>query len=110
LHPYNLGWGGLVTVITPNGLSLNSLTNDEDFNELKMIEYVAGYLRFWEKPNDWLEKIIQDYKDETQIVAPPQLAIASWLVAGMCTHIIFNIATNRPFKKFPQFYITSILD
>lgn len=110
LHPYNLGWGGLVTVITPNGLPLHSLTSDENFNELKMVEYVAGYLRFWETPNDWLEKIIQDYKNEKQISSPPQLAIASWIVAGMCTHIIFNIATNKPFKKFPQFYITSVSD
>lgn len=110
LHPYNLGWDGLVTVIAPNGLPLNSLTNDDDFNELKMVEYVSGYLRFWEKPNFWLEKIIQDYKKEKEIMPPPQLAIASWIVAGMCTHIIFNIATNKPFKKFPQFYINSILE
>lgn len=110
LHPYNLGWGGLVTVITPKGLPLNSLTSDENFNELKMVEYVAGYLRFWEKPNEWLEKIINDYKNEKENLPPPQLAVASWMVAGMCTHVMFNIATKKPYKKFPQFYITSIME
>lgn len=32
LHPYNLGWGGLVTVITPESLRLDSLTTEEKFN------------------------------------------------------------------------------
>lgn len=109
LHPYNLGWGGLVAVITPTGLSLDSLT-DENFNELKMVEYVAGYLRFWERPNEWLENIINDYKTEQQNLPPPQLSIASWIVSGMCTHVMFKIATGKPFKTFPQFYINAISD
>lgn len=108
LHPYNLGWGGLVAVITPQSLRLDSLSSDEDFNELKMVEYVSGYLRFWEKPNEWLEKIINDYKTEKENLPPPQLAVASWIVAGMCTHIMFKIATQKKYKKFPEFYINSI--
>ncbi|GAA5087176.1 hypothetical protein GCM10023210_09910 [Chryseobacterium ginsengisoli] len=106
LHPYNLGWGGLVTVITPEGLALDTLA--EDFNELRMVEYVAGYLRFWEHPNEWLEEIIDKYKNEKENLPPPQLPIASWIVAGMCTHVMFNIATGKPHKVFPKFYINSI--
>lgn len=110
LHPYNLGWGGLLTVIGPDGFQLDSLTNSNDFNELKMVEYVSTYLRFWEKPNHWLEKIILEYKREVEKIPPPQLAIGSWLVAGMCTHILFNIATNKEYKKLPEFYFNSILN
>ncbi|WP_187477881.1 ThiF family adenylyltransferase [Amniculibacterium sp. G2-70] len=110
LHPYNLGWGGLVTVIDIETPLLQSLTNDNDFNELKMVEYVSGHLRFWGKPNLWLEKIIWDYKAEKEILPPPQLAIASWIVASMCTHIMFKITTNKEYKKFPEFYINSLLD
>lgn len=110
LHPYNLGWGGLVTVITPNGLRLDSLSQNNDFNELKMVEYVSSYLRFWKKPNEWLENIIADYKNEKEFLPPPQLSIASWIVAGMCTHIMFNISSKKDFKKFPEFYISSISD
>ncbi|WP_336733541.1 ThiF family adenylyltransferase [Chryseobacterium sp. VD8] len=110
LHPYNLGWGGLVTVIAPNGLPINSLTNDKNFNELKMVEYVAGYLRFWKQPHEWLENIIQDYKSEKESLPPPQLSIASWTVAAMCTHIMFNIATHKSFKVFPEFYLNTIMD
>lgn len=105
LHPYNLGWGGLVTVITPESLKLDSLTSGESFNELKMVEYVSGYTRFWGNPNVWLEKIIEDYKSEKDNLPPPQLAVASWIVAGMCTHIMFKIATQKSYKKFPEFYI-----
>lgn len=108
LHPYNLGWGGLVTVITPDGLGLDSLSND-NFNELKMVEYVSSYLRFWKKPNEWLENIIHEYKNEKELLPPPQLSIASWMVAGMCTHIMYKIVTKKDFKKFPEFYINSII-
>lgn len=108
LHPYNLGWGGLVTVIAPDGLGLDSLSS-ENFNELKMVEYVSSYLRFWKKPNEWLENIIREYKSEKELLPPPQLSIASWIVAGMCTHIMYKIATKKDFKKFPEFYINSII-
>ncbi|AZB28682.1 ThiF family adenylyltransferase [Chryseobacterium balustinum] len=109
LHPYNLGWGGLITVITPESLNLESLTNDKNFNELKMVEYVAGYHRFWGKPLEWLEKIISDYKAEEEILSPPQLAIASFIVAGMCTHLLFKITTDKAFRKFPECYLNTIL-
>jgi len=108
LHPYNLGWGGVVTVITADTLGLDSLKKGSDMNELVFVDYVANYLRFWEKPYEWLEKIIEDYKNESEVLPPPQLPIASWIVAGICTHIMFNIATGKPVKKFPEFYINSL--
>jgi hypothetical protein len=74
-----------------------------------MVEYVAGYHRFWGKPIEWLEKIISDYKAEEEILSPPQLAIASFIVAGMCTHLLFKITTDKAFRKFPEFYLNTIL-
>lgn len=109
LHPYNLGWAGLVTVISPDNLSLNSLAKpNEPFNEVNMVEYATSYMRFWGNPQQWLENIIEEYKEEVEILPPPQLAIASWIVAAMCTHILFNIATEKKYKKFPEFYFSSI--
>ena len=109
LHPYNLGWAGLVTVISPKNLSLSALAKpNEPFNEVNMVEYATSYMRFWGNPQDWLENIIQEYKDEVEVLPPPQLAIASWIVAAMCTHILFNIATEKEYKKFPEFYFSSI--
>lgn len=109
LHPYNLGWAGLVTVISPDDLSLSSLAiSNEPFNEVNMVEYATSYMRFWGNPQQWLETIIKEYKEEVESLPPPQLSIASWIVAAMCTHILFKIATEKEFKKFPEFYFSSI--
>ncbi len=111
LHPYNLGWGGLVTVITPNGLSLNSIEkHDEKFNEVKMVEYASSYLKFWRTPHDWIDELIEKYKKEKKVLPPPQLSIASWTVAAMCSHLLFNIATNKKTKQFPEFYLSTIMN
>jgi len=44
-----------------------------------------------------------------EFLSPLQLAIASWIVAGLCANAIFNIATGKPVKYFPKFYLSSIL-
>lgn len=111
LHPYNLGWAGLVTVITPESLSLNSIAKkDEKFSEINMVEYASSFMKYWGNPQDWIDEVIKKYKNEEGELPPPQLPIASWIVAGMCTHILFNIATKKEIKKFPEFYLTSILN
>ncbi len=111
LHPYNLGWGGLVTIITPNGLALNSIEKPhEKFNEVKMVEYASSYLKFWKTPHDWIDTIIEKYKEEKEVLPPPQLSIASWTVAAMCAHLLFNIATNKKIKKFPEFYLSTLMN
>lgn len=111
LHPYNLGWGALVTVVMPNELSLEYLEKEGvKFNEVSVVEYASSYMRYWRNPQKWLEEIIAKYKAEKNTLPPPQLSIASWSVAAICTHLAYNIATNKPVKKFPEFYLTSILD
>lgn len=111
LHPYNLGWGALVTVITPDGLSLSSIAKEgKKFNEVTMVEYASSYLKFWRTPHVWIDDIIQKYKNEVEALPPPQLSIASWKVAAMCAHLLFNIATEKKIKKFPEFYLSTIMN
>lgn len=111
IHPYNLGWGGLVTVIAPDSMTLSAIAKpNEKFNEVNMVEYMSTYMRFWGNPQDWIDEIIEKYKSEKESLPPPQLSIASWKVAAMCTHILFDIATGRPIKKFPEFYLSTILN
>ncbi|WGD35637.1 ThiF family adenylyltransferase [Olleya sp. YS] len=111
LHPYNLGWGGLVTIITPEGLLLDSIEKpNEKFNELKMVEYATSYLKFWQTPHDWIDECIEKYLKEKEVLPPPQLPIASWTVAAMCTHLLYNIATNKNIKRFPEFYLSTIMN
>lgn len=108
LHPYNLGWGALVLVISDEE-GLESLRKpNEKFTEINVVDYVLDYMRFWEKPQRWLEEILEQYKNEGKNLSPPQLSIASSLVAGICTNIAFDIAANNPIKVFPEFYLTTI--
>ncbi|WGH76887.1 ThiF family adenylyltransferase [Tenacibaculum tangerinum] len=109
LHPYNLGWGGLVVVIDSSSLPLNSIVRDKkSFNELHVVEYVSSYMKFWGKPQNWLEDIVESYKKEKETLPPPQLAVASWLVASICTNLLYKIATNKKLKIFPEFYMSTI--
>lgn len=111
LHPYNLGWGGLVTVIASEGLSLSTLKKpDQDFNEVNMVEYASGYLKFWGTQHSWIDEILEKYRSEKESLPPPQLSIASWTVAAMCTHLLYNIANNKQYKQFPEFYLSTILN
>lgn len=109
LHPFNLGWGGLVTIISPKGLLLDIINKDDELlNELKVIKYSTSYMRFWNSPQVWIEKIIEKYKNENISSPPPQLSVASWLAASMCTDLIFRIATKKRVKTFPEFYLSTI--
>ena len=111
LHPYNLGWAGLVAVITPDGLGLDTIAKEgEPFNELDVVEYALGFSKFWGKPYDWIEEIVKEYKREEYILPPPQLSVASWMVAAMCTTILYKIATKKTVKQFPDFYLSSTID
>jgi molybdopterin/thiamine biosynthesis adenylyltransferase len=108
LHPYNLGWGALVMVITEN-TGLESLKKaNENFSEVNVVQYVSSYMRYWGNPIKWLETIIEKYINEDKQLPPPQLSIASFLAAATCSKIAFNIATKQPIKKFPEFYLTTI--
>lgn len=111
IHPYNIGWGSLVTVIAKDGLLLNALASpDEQFNEVTLVQYASSYMRFWGNPQQWIDDIIEKYKNEKEALPPPQLSIASWSVAAVCTHLLYNIATGKKFKKFPEFYLSTIID
>ncbi len=107
LHPYNLGWGALVLVVEKIGLDLLQKAN-ERFNELNVVQYVSKSMRDSGNPQLWLEEIIEKYQNEGKSLSPPQLSVASWLAAGICTQIAFDIASNKPIKKFPEFYFTTI--
>ena len=111
IHPYNLGWRGFLTVVTSESMSLSFISRpNEEFNELNIVEYMTSYMRFWGNPQTQIDDIVLKYKSEEEKMPPPQLSIASWEVAAMCTHILYNIATGKPFKKFPEFYLSTSLD
>lgn len=110
LHPYNLGWGGLLAVVLPHGAGLDSIVNtDETFNEVTMVKYASGYLKFWGDTHHWIDEVLEAYLKEEQDLSPPQLSVASWMLGGMCTHVLYALATGKKVKSFPKLYFSSIL-
>ncbi|OJU22601.1 MAG: hypothetical protein BGN92_08550 [Sphingobacteriales bacterium 41-5] len=108
LHPYNIGWAGMVTVVMPGGPQINIISKTADGFEVSMIEYVTQYFRFWGQPKEWIEDIVRVYKNEDKKLPPPQLSVASEIVAGLATNILFNLAIGKTIKWFPEFYLSSI--
>lgn len=108
LHPYNFGWAGFLTVVKPDKFQLTELSKEPQGFELKIAEYVAKSGAFWNAPKGWLEKIIEQYKNEKNVLPPPQLSIGSWIAASNCVNVMFNIATGKEVEYFPKFYLSSI--
>jgi len=110
LHPYNFGWAGFLTVVKPSGIQLSQMSEDHKDFELKMADYVSKYSAFWNIPRRWMDRILEEYKNEANILPPPQLSIASWMVAGLCVNAMYNIATGKEVKVFPKFYFSSLYE
>lgn len=108
LHPYNFGWAGFLTVVKPDGIQLSQLSDDPRGFELRVAEYVTNYSHFWNTPNEWLYKVVAEFRNEDSVLPPPQLSIASWIVGGFCTNVMFNLATGKEIKVFPKFYLSTI--
>lgn len=108
LHPYNFGWAGFLTIVKPEGYQLTELSENPSRFELTVAEYVARYGQFWNMPVAWLDEVIAEYRSERGTLPPPQLSVASWIVAGHCVNAMFNLATGREVKFFPKFYFSSL--
>lgn len=113
LHPYNVGFAGIVMVMKPGGMNLESLLKEGESHvafEKLAVRHVTDYFNYWVRPKLWIEEVIQKYEAEKEVLPPPQLSIASSLVAGMCASILLRIATGTFVKVFPKFYYYSEYD
>ena len=110
LHPYNFGWAGFLTVIKPDGCKITELSKEPQGFELTMANYVANHYAFWHHKDLWLKDIIYKYTHEKENLPPPQLSIASWLVAGLSVNVMYNIATGKEIIYFPKYYLSSIMN
>ncbi len=113
LHPYNIGFAGIVMVVSPDGANLESLlTEGESYlgYEKRAIQYITDYFNYWVRPKIWIEDIIRAYEKEKMLLPPPQLSIASSLVGGICTSILIRIVRGEFVKIFPKFYYYSEYD
>lgn len=104
LHPYNFGWGAFLTITKPGSYKLSELSSTKENFELVLAEYVSRYCTFWNMPNRWMDRIIDTYKQ----YSISELSIASWVVAGHCVNVMFDIITGKEVKYFPKFYFSSL--
>lgn len=109
LHPYNFGWAAFITIIDPEGPNLRLLSDRYEQFELRVVNYVTQYSRFWGNSKLWLEDIKEKYKEEMGKIPPPQLSVASWIVAGYCVNIMYNLSIGEGIKYFPKFYMSSTI-
>lgn len=113
LHPYNVGFAGIVVVISPNGPQLDSLLTNEKGHvefEKRFLHYVIDYFNYSIRPKIWLQEFLIKYEKEEMSLPAPQLSIASTLIAGICTSILIRIVRGEFVKVFPKFYYYSEYD
>jgi molybdopterin/thiamine biosynthesis adenylyltransferase len=110
LHPYNFGWGGFLTIVMPESLPLTHLSKNPENFELTVAKYVSKYSHFWNTPKKWIDTVVQEYGNEQNILPPPQLSVASWIVAGLSVNVMYNLVTGKSIKLFPKFYLSSLYD
>ncbi len=105
IHPYNLGWAGLVFVTDEGSEQLETILENHLNVEKTVVSFVLAKLKKKDISIDWLTESLNKYSKETNRLPPPQLAIGSCIIAGIATNLLYNISTNRPVKKFPDFDI-----
>lgn len=108
LHPYNLGWAASVFVVNEKSKNLSHISNNPQGFELQFADYITEKLVLQGEKHLYFAKIAEQYKNEPAQLPPPQLAIASWIAAGLCTDILFRLATGKHVKLFPKFYFKTL--
>jgi molybdopterin/thiamine biosynthesis adenylyltransferase len=107
LHPYNIGWAGLVYIIMPQGESLREISIDWSGFEKKVVKHFLDKLDDSTNDKKWILNILKQYENEKELLSPPQLSVGSWLLGSLCTSILFDIAMQNSVKQFPEYYFLS---
>lgn len=110
VHPYNLGWAGFLTVITPESRNLRSLDKAHQIFEMNVGKFIVDNLKDQGINTEWLEEFLSEYGKIAMDSPPPQLALGLYLLSGMVCHVVFNIATGKRIKTFPESYYLSMFD
>lgn len=107
IHPYNLGWAGLVYIINERSEPLSSIIHTSGGVELQIVQFFLKQLRASGTHQEWINHALIMYVEEKKQLPPPQLSVGSYIVAGICTSLIQSIVTEQHFKLFPDYYFLS---
>lgn len=106
VHPYNLGYGGLVCILTKSSFNLRHLYETGEGMEVHVVKHVLNMLGKNGFEMNALKNALAQYITERGIEQPPQLSIGTWLIGGLCTDIFLKIVRKESFTMFPDFYYT----
>lgn len=112
LHPYNFGWGGMVMITAPDGLSLLDILNEEHPHHYKltMLKHIASYCSFWNiSENKWLQEAVTAYSKMELKASFPALSVGSWIAAALTVNAMVKLILEHEVKLCPKFYMTSLL-
>jgi hypothetical protein len=57
----------------------------------------------------YFPKVLEEYHAlKHKKISPPQLAVGSWIVASMCTTLIYKLFLGEKVKIFPDVYFKCI--
>ncbi len=104
VHPYNLGYGGLVCILTKQSLHLEDLSQTHEGMEISVVNHVLNTLEKNGCNMSVLKNALSLYIAEQGTEQPPQLSIASWILGGVCADIFLKIIRGNSISVFPEFY------
>lgn len=104
LYFCNLGWAGLIVVTDPLRRQLTEPTKDNGTPKSALIKHVADFYRYWGSPLQWLEDILITSFDEKT----PQLPVGTWILGGLATSVLCDIAIGNDIRYYPQFYMLTV--
>jgi molybdopterin-synthase adenylyltransferase len=107
LHPFNFGWAGCVFAIDSSSKRLIDIKGVSTDAEKAIVRFILS--DSGNKINKkWLEEALYAYEMENTNDPPPQLAVASWITAGICTKVAYDYATGNKILTLPRFYFLSM--
>jgi molybdopterin/thiamine biosynthesis adenylyltransferase len=109
IHPYNLGWAGCVFVVTQSSEKIDSIQKHHKGFEVQFVNHVIKNLKQQKIDISWLEDTLDRFLSEQEWLSPPQLSVASWITAGLCTDIMYKLATGGKPKVLPDYYFLSAM-
>lgn len=107
IHPYNLGWASCVFVIDKGSQSIRDILTGRNKPEVEIVEFVLKKQQDLHELN-WLKQALSIYLNEGEKLSPPQLAVASWITAGMCSRIAFEIVVGNKVETLPFLFFNTI--
>lgn len=107
LHPFNLGWASCVFAIDNNSLKLVDINGVEMGFEKAIVKFILSNTRNTQNI-EWLEDALLLYEKESTIIPPPQLAVSSWITAGICSKIAYDYAIGNKILTLPDFHFLSV--